>query len=574
MTSDKFTKDFLDFGSFTRPGMNYPDLYQHSENYGGDGQPGLQWMTQLALSAYGEYHVIDECVPEIDGTDVTGHTGYVMVTGNIVEVDIVFKTTLLTDHYLIIESDGGYATTGAKPTGVIVAKNIGGTIYNISRRESNSINYFPTGVVFYGETYHYENIIMNSYDIKGASDITGDVITGGQILGDKIEGTQITGTHLEVTNNIVVGGTVDSVDVAALKTDVDGFPDELKNLETQDITPLENINTVTVTNTQWGYLGVLDQDLRTSDNVEFAQITGAALDIAGNITVGGNVDGKDIAGHVNAGNPHSGSEPSFSKNNAFNKNFGSAASTVCVGNDGRLSDARTPVSHSYAYHSDINQALLTTSSPTFGSPTVGIINVTNRVVGKNGNNLQLTTDGAGYIGFQTNGTARWNVSIAGVFQPQLTNTYDIGSDSYAVKTIHYHFMDDLTCADFSGYTSKALYTSFKMFKGRKDGFLHHSDNTKYYFKHIDMASVPDEFATIATKDHSVQNMPRLKEGVSLNKRRYTKTDVNPKKGSIQYKKGDKCGIDFGEMTYALKDLVVKMYEEIQDLKQEVEKLKK
>ena len=36
----------------------------------------------------------------------------------------------------------------------------------------------------------------------------------------------------------------------------------------------------------------------------------------------------------------SGSEPAFTKNTAFNKNFGTAAGTVCQGNDGRLSNAR------------------------------------------------------------------------------------------------------------------------------------------------------------------------------------------------------------------------------------------
>lgn len=36
----------------------------------------------------------------------------------------------------------------------------------------------------------------------------------------------------------------------------------------------------------------------------------------------------------------SGAEPAFTKNNAFNKNFGSAAGTVCQGNDSRLSNAR------------------------------------------------------------------------------------------------------------------------------------------------------------------------------------------------------------------------------------------
>lgn len=40
-------------------------------------------------------------------------------------------------------------------------------------------------------------------------------------------------------------------------------------------------------------------------------------------------------------------EPVFSKNAAFNKNFGATADTVCEGNDARLSDARTPVAHSH-----------------------------------------------------------------------------------------------------------------------------------------------------------------------------------------------------------------------------------
>jgi hypothetical protein len=43
-----------------------------------------------------------------------------------------------------------------------------------------------------------------------------------------------------------------------------------------------------------------------------------------------------------------GAEPAFTKNTAHNKNFGSTAGTVCQGDDSRLSDARTPVSHNHA----------------------------------------------------------------------------------------------------------------------------------------------------------------------------------------------------------------------------------
>lgn len=54
----------------------------------------------------------------------------------------------------------------------------------------------------------------------------------------------------------------------------------------------------------------------------------------------------DLTAHAQSANPHGitcakiGAEPAFVKSNAFNKNFGSAAGTVCQGNDGRLADAR------------------------------------------------------------------------------------------------------------------------------------------------------------------------------------------------------------------------------------------
>jgi hypothetical protein len=42
-----------------------------------------------------------------------------------------------------------------------------------------------------------------------------------------------------------------------------------------------------------------------------------------------------------------GAEPAFTKNTAFNKNFGTAAGTVCQGDDSRLSNARTPTAHTH-----------------------------------------------------------------------------------------------------------------------------------------------------------------------------------------------------------------------------------
>ena len=62
----------------------------------------------------------------------------------------------------------------------------------------------------------------------------------------------------------------------------------------------------------------------------------------------GNVDNVKQYSASNKPSPTDiGAEPAFIKNNAFNKTFGTAAGTVCQGNDSRLSDARTPKAHTH-----------------------------------------------------------------------------------------------------------------------------------------------------------------------------------------------------------------------------------
>lgn len=60
-----------------------------------------------------------------------------------------------------------------------------------------------------------------------------------------------------------------------------------------------------------------------------------------------------------------GAEPAFTKNTAFNKNFGTAAGTVCQGDDSRLSNAR-PASDVSAWAKDPNK-------PTYTPTEVGVI---------------------------------------------------------------------------------------------------------------------------------------------------------------------------------------------------------
>lgn len=69
-------------------------------------------------------------------------------------------------------------------------------------------------------------------------------------------------------------------------------------------------------------------------------------------------------------------EPVFSKNSAFNKNFGNTAGTVCQGNDSRLNDARTPKAHNHndLYHTkaESDQAINGVSSRVTRLETNGV----------------------------------------------------------------------------------------------------------------------------------------------------------------------------------------------------------
>jgi len=146
------------------------------------------------------------------------------------------------------------------------------------------------------------NFSVGSYfDITSSS---GDVNLSGILT---VGSTSSFGGNIDINGNITLTGTVDGVDVAALKTDVDGFPDELKNLTTAEIQQVENIGTVTISNTQWGYLGVLDQSLTTSSTPSFSTVTATTFtgSLSGNASTSSKWDssikltlGTDLTGNV------------------------------------------------------------------------------------------------------------------------------------------------------------------------------------------------------------------------------------------------------------------------------------
>lgn len=90
---------------------------------------------------------------------------------------------------------------------------------------------------------------------------------------------------LTVNGNISVTGNVDGRDVSADGADLDELYTTigLSALTSAEVDQLENIDSVTISNTQWGYLGALDQPLTTISDVQFDDITSTGIIYTDNI---------------------------------------------------------------------------------------------------------------------------------------------------------------------------------------------------------------------------------------------------------------------------------------------------
>ena len=67
---------------------------------------------------------------------------------------------------------------------------------------------------------------------------------------------------------ITLGGDLSGTANSATVTKVQGVA-----LTSDEATQLANINSTTISSTQWGYLGVMNQNVRTTDAVEFGRLT-------------------------------------------------------------------------------------------------------------------------------------------------------------------------------------------------------------------------------------------------------------------------------------------------------------
>jgi len=121
MTSDKFTKELIDFGQFAYGSQMVPEHFERGVD--SDGQSGIQGMFQEALAAYGPRHIIQGIDVQSGGIDaVTGTAGYYMWDKQIKEFTGT-SGAIAEGEYAFISVDGSLAfeTARADVTGVILA---------------------------------------------------------------------------------------------------------------------------------------------------------------------------------------------------------------------------------------------------------------------------------------------------------------------------------------------------------------------------------------------------------------------------------------------------------------------
>lgn len=146
--------------------------------------------------------------------------------------------------------------------------------------------------------------------------------------------------------------------------------------------------------------------------------------------------------------------------------------------------------------------------------------------------------------------------------PSAANSYDVGTTAVAGKpwrTVYAHALSDQTCAYMGDYNIEQLYRMFAQIKPVKDGTLHHAMGTDKYYPHTDFASLPEEFAWREDAEGEVEMPAYNSNGKLIKKIR-------------KYGKGDNSGIDRLVQIDALIALIVKMYEQNQELVQKVEVL--
>ena len=106
------------------------------------------------------------------------------------------------------------------------------------------------------------------------------MILSGDTLSAELIGGVVSGSE-----QITISGDVTGPATASTVEKVQGV-----SLTSGEATQISNIDSVTISNTQWGYLGSSNQGIATSDTVQFAKVgVGGASDATYELKVTGDV---------------------------------------------------------------------------------------------------------------------------------------------------------------------------------------------------------------------------------------------------------------------------------------------
>lgn len=192
----------------------------------------------------------------------------------------------------------------------IAGLQIGSTAVDATAAELNLVDGSSAGTIVNSKAVIYGSsgeVNATTLQIGGTS-ITSTAAELNIVDG----GTSATSTTVASGDRVVYNdnGTMVQVDVDDLdtyfsqttktltnKTIAASQVTEISNLTAGEGAQLENINSVTISNAQWGYVGALDQGLTTTSNVTHGQITGSEGLFSGTVTANAfSGDGSGLTG--------------------------------------------------------------------------------------------------------------------------------------------------------------------------------------------------------------------------------------------------------------------------------------
>ncbi|MHA1225258.1 MAG: hypothetical protein ACTSPV_00780 [Candidatus Hodarchaeales archaeon] len=97
---------------------------------------------------------------------------------------------------------------------------------------------------------------------------------------------------------------------------------------------------------------------------------------------------------------------------------------------------------------------------------------------------------------------------------------------------------------------------------REDGIVHKSDLSGKVFPHIDFNKVHDDVSAFLNRKEFEEEIYK-----------YDKTKKDYVKTKIKYKKGEKYGIDFGSLVYAMAELIYRLSNKVNQLEEQLNALK-